>query len=62
MSKKEQARPRFRCPNCGVIWVYHETICIVCKTRGIPLNDRAERLIRKAQRESETQQMQGLLG
>ena len=46
MSKKEEERPRFRCPQCGAIWVYHEPICIICKSRGTPLNKRAERLLK----------------
>ena len=46
MSKKEEERARFRCPKCGVIWVYHEPECIICKSRGIPLNKRAERILK----------------
>ena len=54
MSKKENTRPRFLCPKCGAAWVYHEARCIVCGTQGRPLNARAERIIRKITRESES--------
>lgn len=53
MSKKVYTRPRFLCPKCGCIWVYHEPICIICKAQGRPLNARAERIIRKITRERE---------
>lgn len=45
MSKKEDERPRFRCPKCYAVWVYHEPMCIVCGTQGIALNKRAERIL-----------------
>lgn len=52
MSKsKEQERPRFVCKKCGSAWVYHEPYCIICKVIGTPLNERAERIVRKVNRE-----------
>lgn len=41
-------RPRFRCPDCGQLWVSEsEMICLLCGTVGESLNAGAEKLIRK---------------
>lgn len=58
MSKKDTARPRFVCPKCSAAWVYHEARCIVCGTQGRPLNGRAERIVRKLEREREEMEKQ----
>lgn len=56
MSKKEDERPRFRCPKCYAVWVYHEPICIVCGVLGVALNMKAERILRKWERSEENEQ------
>lgn len=41
-------RPRFLCPLRGHLWVSeHETSCIICDVVGEPLNEGAEKLIRR---------------
>lgn len=46
-SKKEKPRPRFYCAKCGLLWVSCKTECIKCDIPGEPLNEGAEKLIRK---------------
>ena len=45
--KKEKTRAKFQCNKCGCSWVYHEPYCPICKILGMPMNDRAKRLIKK---------------
>lgn len=45
--KKDNFRAKFQCNQCGCSWVYHEPYCPVCKILGMPMNDRAKRLIKK---------------
>lgn len=53
MSKKNpKPRPRFHCPICGIRWVSLEPKCMICKTLGVPLNEGAEKLIKKAKQEN----------
>ena len=44
---KDTVRAKFICNKCGASWVYHEPICPICKIMGNPMNNRAERIIRK---------------
>ena len=49
-SKKGKPRPCFRCETCGALWVTGEkkyTDCLRCKMPGKPLNEGAEKLLRK---------------
>lgn len=46
-SKKAKPRPRFVCEKCGMLWVSCEPVCILCGVIGKPLNEGAEKLIRK---------------
>jgi hypothetical protein len=46
--KKNQARPRFFCRACGLMWVSCEPMCVICKVHGEPLNEGAEKVLRKA--------------
>lgn len=49
-SKKDKPRPRWYCTKCGSIWVSAEKKyidCILCGTAGEPLNESAEKMIRK---------------
>lgn len=53
MSKKTpKTRPRFKCAHCGLLWVSLEPKCMICKTLGEPLNEGAEKLIKKAKQEN----------
>ena len=45
--KKNQPRPRWQCPRCKMLWVNCEPVCIICKIAGTPLNEGAEKLLRK---------------
>lgn len=45
--KKNQPRPRWYCPKCGMLWVNHEPICIICHICGTALNESAEKVLRK---------------
>lgn len=47
-SKKNKPRPKFICLKCKLSWVSCEPICMLCKTFGEPLNEEAEKLLRKA--------------
>lgn len=47
-SKKEKPRPRFLCEKCGMLWVNCDPVCILCKTIGTPLNESADKVIKKA--------------
>lgn len=50
-SKKEKPRPRFWCEKCGAMWVSSEKKyidCLKCGIPGTPLNEGAEKVIKKA--------------
>ena len=50
-SKKDKPRPRWYCEKCGMMWVSAEKKyidCILCRTAGEPLNESAEKLLKKA--------------
>jgi hypothetical protein len=49
-SKKDKPRPRWYCEKCGMMWVSAEKKyidCILCGTAGEPLNESAEKMLRK---------------
>lgn len=46
-SKKDKPRPRFYCAKCGLRWVSCEPLCVICRVSGEPLNEGAEKLIKK---------------
>lgn len=50
--KKNQARPRWKCRHCGLLWVSCEPMCIICRVHGEPLNESAEKVLRKVKKES----------
>ena len=46
--KKNQPRPRFKCYRCGLLWVSDsDPICWLCHIPGTPLNEGAEKIIKK---------------
>ena len=50
-SKKDKPRPRWCCTKCGMMWVSAEKKyidCIICGIAGEPLNESAEKLLKKA--------------
>ena len=47
-ANNRKMRPRFLCPLRGHLWVSeHVSSCIICDVVGEPLNEGAEKLIRK---------------
>jgi rubrerythrin len=46
-SKKNTPRPRWHCRKCGMLWVNHDPVCIICKIPGTPLNEGAEKVLNK---------------
>ena len=51
-SKKEKPRPRWCCEKCGMVWVNCEPICILCRIEGKPLNEGAEKILKKVRSDS----------
>ena len=55
-SKKEKPRPRWYCERCGQMWVSSEKKymeCICCEIPGTPLNEGAEKILKKASNDEE---------
>ena len=46
-SKKSKPRPRWCCEKCGMVWVNCEPIRILCRVAGKPLNEGAEKILKK---------------
>lgn len=46
-SKKDKPRPRWHCEKCDMYWVSCDPVCIICDRHAKPLNEDAEKLIRK---------------
>lgn len=51
-SKKEKPRPRWYCERCGMLWVSCEPVCILCGIGGKPLNEGAEKILKKVRSDS----------
>ena len=54
-SKKSKPRPRWQCPKCGSVWVSGEKKyidCVVCDIAGTPLNEGAEKILKKVRSDS----------
>lgn len=46
-SKKNTPRPKWTCGKCKIYWISCAETCVICKSLGMPLNESAEKILRK---------------
>lgn len=51
-SKKAKPRPRWHCEKCDMYWVSCDPVCIICDRYGKPLNEGAEKILKKVRSDS----------